>query len=280
MKPFKFSDPVRGVARPDVQTQHEELPVRGLLAVKRDQVSDLNNKLDEIGWMPDLSGATLGRRRPIAFSRVYGPIGMQTTRRVGVAGFRGLAPIVQPNTFILPTTTNILTGRNTTFFWVSTHVVSYISWTYTAGTVPSTRPWTTTPAGDLFSSVVEQNGGAQLLLNNSGFSFTSADSFMLGQDNPGKPKLCFELEFYDKRRGRFISDGRLPGEMFATGAYSPKELAAPVRVDPDTEIEPRVYVTECRMTDYLETTVNYNAASVSCWINLTLRGYASTEVTE
>lgn len=292
MKPFKFPDPVRGTQRPDVQTQHEELPVRGLLAVKRDQVADLNHKLDEMGWAPDMSGATLGRQRPIAFSRIYGPIGLQAARRIPNApGFLGNAPVVQPNTFILPTTTNILTGRNTTFFWVSTHVVSYLSWTYDAQlpgfppVVPPlppkpSPPWTPMPAGDLFAPVIEQNGGAQLLLNNSGFSFTSADSFTLGYDNPGLPKLCFELEFYDHRRGRLISDGRLPGEMFATGAYPPKELAAPVRVDPDTEIEPRVYVTECRMTRCLEQDDYYNAAQVACWINLVLRGYATTEISE
>lgn len=278
-------DPLRGKERPDLDTQHSELPVRGLLAVKRDQVGDLNNRLDEMGWTPDLSGATIGRRRPVAFSRVYGPIGMQATRNIpGAPGFLGNAPVVQPNTFILPTTTNILTGRDTTFFWTSAHVVSYLSWTYTEPTFTGIlHPVNPLPAGPLFSPVIERNGGAQLLLNNSGFSFTSADSFMLGQDNGGKPKLCFEIELYDKRRGRFVSDGRLPGEMFATGAYMPKELGAPVRVDPDSEIEPRIYITECRMTDFLDSPAfpsPYAAASVACWINLVLRGYATTEVNE
>ena len=278
-------DPLRGKERPDLDTQHSELPVRGLLAVKRDQVGDLNNRLDGLGWTPDLSGATIGRRRPVAFSRVYGPIGMQAARNIpGAPGFLGNAPVVQPNTAILPTTGNILTGRDTTFFWTSAHVVSYLSWTYTEQTFTGIlHPVNPLPAGPLFSPVIQQNGGAQLLLNNSGFSFTSADSFMLGQDNGGKPKLCFEIELYDKRRGRFVSDGRLPGEMFATGAYMPKELGAPVRVDPDSEIEPRIYVTECRMTDFLDSPAipsPYTAASVACWINLVLRGYATTEVNE
>lgn len=275
-------DALRNTARPDLAEQHSELPVRGLLACKRDQVADLNNKLDENGWTPDLSGATVGRRRPLAFSRIFGPIGLQTTRRVGVTAFKGLATLVQPNTFILPTTRNIITGRNTTFFWTGVHAVSYLSWTYTAQ--PDERAPTVPlatgglPAGNLFDPVIEKNGGAQLLLNNSGFSFTSADANLLGQDDPGKPKLCFQIELYDKRRGRFVSDGRLPGEMFATGGYGPKELGAPVRVDPDSEIEPRVYVTECRMNSFLDTAANYNVASVACWINLVLRGYATTEV--
>ena len=105
----KIWDPLRGKERPDLDTQHSELPVRGLLAVKRDLVSDLDGKLDEMGWAPDLSGSTIGRRRPIAFSRVFGPIGMQAARNVpGAPGFLGNAPVVQPNTFILPTTTNDL----------------------------------------------------------------------------------------------------------------------------------------------------------------------------
>lgn len=289
----KTYDPTRGTDRQDVQQQHDDLPVRALLHNKRDIVSDLGNKLDDMGWTPDLSGSTIGRRRPLAFSRVYGPIGMQATRNIpGAPGFLGNAPVVQPNTFILPTTNNILTGRNTTFFWTGVHAVSYISWTYTAPIDPAYNggtnvPVNPLPAGDLFAPVFEKNGGAQLLLNNSGFSFTSADSFLLGQDNPGKPKLCFQLELYDKRRGRLINDGRLPGEMFATGGYGVKELGHAVRVDPDTEIEPRVYITECRMTQLLEqpATVGppaypapYSVASVACWINLVFKGYANTEI--
>ena len=250
-----------------------------MLAVKRDQVNGLNNLLDDNGWTPDLSGATVGRRRPMAFSRIFGPIGLQTTRRVGATAFKGLAALVQPNTFILPTTTNIITGRNTTFYWQSMHAVSYLSWTYTAQ--PPTlglEPVNPLPAGDLFDPVIEKNGGAQLLLNNSGFSFTNANSNLLGNDFPGPPKLCFEVELYDKRRGRYVSDGRLPSEMFTTGAYGPKELGSVVRVDPDTEIEPRVYITECRMNTALDTATTFNVASVACWINMVLRGYAVTEV--
>lgn len=280
----KTWDPIRGKERPDVQQQHDELPVRSLLHVKRDHVSDANNKLDDLGWTPDLSGSTIGRRRPAAFSRLFGPIGLQATRHVaGKVGFLKLAPIVQPNTFILPTTTNIITGRNSTFFWKSTHITSYLSWTYlTASPDPlNPRPFTPVPAGNLLSPVFDTNGGGQLFLNNSGFSFTAAASYLLGQDDPGQPKLCFEVELYDKRRGRLLSDGRLPGEMFATGGFGPKELCNAVRIDPDTEIEPRVYVTECRMTRYLDQSdQNYLDSSVACWINLVFKGYASTEINE
>lgn len=283
----KTWDPLRGKERPDVQQQHDELPVRSLLHVKRDVVSDLNNRLDELGWTPDLSGSLLGRRRPAAFSRLYGPIGLQATRHVaGFDGFLKLAPLVQPNTFILPTTTNIITGRNSTFFWKATHVTSYLSWTYlTPASDPGeVRPFTPVPAGNLLSPVFGTNGGGQLLLNNSGFSFTSASAAMLGApeaNDPGQPKLCFEIELYDKRRGRLLSDGRLPGEMFATGGFGPKELGNAVRIDPDTEIEPRVYITECAMTRYLNVSdLNYNETSVACWINLVFKGYASTEINE
>jgi hypothetical protein len=279
MKPFKLWDPIRGADRPDLASQHDELPVRGLVAVKRDRVSDMHNKLDELGWAPDMSGALLGRNRPQAFSRLYGPIGMQTPRRDDTAeGFLLSAPLVEPNTFILPTTTNILTGRNTTFFLRGMHAVSYVSWTYT--TAGGGRPYTPLTAGSFYDSVLENNGGAQLLLNNSGFSFSSADSYVSGTNAPGKPKLCFEVELYDKRRGRLLHDGRLPAEMLASGAYAIKSLGGPVRIDPDTEIEPRVYITECRMNEYLDLTSNYSVASVACWLNISMHGHAASEVNE
>lgn len=181
-------------------------------------------------------------------------------------GFNQLAPLVDTSQYLLPREGTIKTGREAAFVWCSSNAFAYLSWTYTQDPqipfFPATLPVPVNPiaAGDLFDPVVPMNGGAAIIPNIANANHTS-------------PRVCFEMALYDKKRGRFLTDGSLPAEAFVGGAFSNKLTPKQTRWNVDTEIEPRLIITEVNMGPVLEAAKAYNAASVAVYVNVAFTGY-------
>jgi hypothetical protein len=254
---------------PDLQQKLEELPTRRYIDVLRNRVNDLNRKLRTQPYLDQYPGKT----QPFIFSKLYGPIGLQTPRRTENPGFESLAPLVSPSTPVLPRNQNILTSRIGAFYWCSTQVTGYLSWTYvsTPGAPIINPPIIPQEPSDIFDPVFPNNGGACL--------FNNFSTMGLEQSGTIVPILGFELGLYDKKRGRYIGDGVMPSEMFASGTFGDRKLPEPIRFEVDTELEPRVYVTEVRMGDFLDTDQAYEAARVQCFLSIAFKGYYSVDET-
>lgn len=240
----------------DVYEKLAELPVRRYAEVLRNKAQDLISMLGQPAYFDQYPS----KRVPWIFSRTYGPIGLTATRHFGDSGgFDTEAPIGNPSSFILPREGTIKTGRDAAFIWCASNAFAYLSWTYTADPGIPGVP-VTVPAGDLFDPVIPMNGGAVVLPNISNASFDS-------------PHVSFEMALYDKKRGRFLTDGKLPAEAFVGGAFANKLTPKETRFNVDTEIEPRLTVTEVRMGSWLNGEQAYNAASVAAYVNVAFIGY-------
>ncbi len=234
------------------------LPIRRYANALRNQVNDLTKRLDSQAYLDQYPGKSV----PGLISKLYGPIALTTARRNGATGFEAFATVANPGQFVLPRNTNILIGRDAAFYWCSTNVYGYLSWTYAAD--PGfAAPITTLGPGDIFDTVIERNGGA-IAMNNFALD---------GYITPTRPNISFELDLYDRKRGRSINDGKLPAETFAGGAFEFKKAPSIVRMDVDTEIEPRLYVDEVRMGANLNADQPFNAARVRAYVSLVLKGY-------
>lgn len=180
------------------------------------------------------------------------------------AGFNQLATLTNPDGFILPREGTIKTGRDAAFVWCSSNAFAYLSWTYEGNPNfinPSVVvPVTSLPIGDILDPVLSMNGGAVIIPN-------------IANANYASPRVCFELALYDKKRGRYLTDGRLPAEAFVGGSFSNKLTPKQTRWNVDTEIEPRVLVTEVNMGPPLEGAQPYSVANVAAYINVVFIGY-------
>jgi hypothetical protein len=180
------------------------------------------------------------------------------------AGFNQLAPLANPDGFILPREGTIKTGRDAAFVWCASNAFAYLSWTYDAepdfGDPSPPTPVVPLPAGDILDPVLSMNGGAVIVPN-------------VANANHRSPRVCFEMALYDKKRGRFLTDGRLPAEAFVGGAFSNKLTPKQTRWNVDTEIEPRILVTEVSMGPPLDGAQPYAAAKVAAYINVAFIGY-------
>lgn len=205
----------------------------------------------------------------------YGPIGMQTSRRVGEVGFEGLATLVDTTAYLVPNypnKANPRVGDEGPFTCTEVNMSAEFSWTYTSAPgYAGGAPVNTKPAAGLYDSALTQNGGAIILNNFSGTGRRTAPPDP--QAAPVHPRIGVELDIIDKTRGRsFTPNGRISNEVFTGLTYGFKEF--PETTFPiGTEIEPRLYVTECRMTDALDTTTPFNAASVAVWVTLIFKGF-------
>jgi hypothetical protein len=179
-------------------------------------------------------------------------------------GFNQLATLTNPDGFILPREGTIKTGRDAAFVWCSSNAFAYLSWTYGAepnfGDPSPPTPVVPLPAGDILDPVLSMNGGAVIVPN-------------VANANHRSPRVCFEMALYDKKRGRFLTDGRLPAEAFVGGAFSNKLTPKQTRWNVDTEIEPRILVTEVSMGPPLDGAQPYSVANVAAYINVAFVGY-------
>lgn len=268
----------------DLFQRNEDLATLRVLDVQRDRVNLLNRQLDEAGFPAPHLDQYPAKRRPVVYNRIIGPVGMQKAGKLDGAatGFLSLAPLADTATYVAPENP-ITIGREKLFFCTHIQVACFVSWTYTAATNDDSAnpmPFTSKPAGGLFDSVFDANGGACMLMNHSGTAF---DSNAAGLTNIA-PKAYFELELYDKKRGRSLTDGQIPGELVlggafenkALGGFSPNVTNRGYRFDVDTQIEPRLYLKEVRMAAYnmgLTTNTQYQNASVAVWFQVMMMGY-------
>lgn len=257
---------------PDLQQKLAELSTRRYIDVLRNRVNDLNQKLGTQPYFDQYPGKT----QPFIFSKLYGPFGLV---RPGLAetiedcntAFQLLAPTAAPADYLLPRHENILTGRTGSFYWCSTQVTGYISWTYVedpeieyyGDILPA--PIDPREPGDIFDSVIGANGGAC-----TWNQFASTDFSQKGSENP---LISFDMAFYDKKRGRYLGDGKIPAEMLCAGSFGPRKLPEPIRFEPDSEIEPRLYINEVKMGSFLDTEKAFLAARVACYLNVCFKGY-------
>lgn len=236
----------------------DELALVKHAEIQRARVSAAVRQLDRAPYADQYPGKAV----PACFSKLYGPIDMAAPRRLAAAtGFDKLAAVVTTQTPVLPRGKNILVPRGSEFYWCSTNVAGFITWTW-ASAVLAEVPVNPKAPGDIFDRAIEDNGGAQVLMN-----FSSADAF------GDKPRLCFEVDLYDRKRGRSLTDGKLPSESLLGLSYGFKENYGHLQFPEDTEIEPRVYVTEFRPGSTLSTNALFNAARVKGYLNLVFKGY-------
>lgn len=250
----------------DILERHLTRPFKQYVDTLRNKVSDLADRLNA----PAALDQYPGRRVPYAFSRIYGPIGPTTPRRGDAGGFEELAPLAQPAQFLTPRNGNIKVGQIGSFLWQETSVYAYLSWTYSAD--PGLAPInvaTFPSAGDIFDNVFPDNGGA-LAFNNFRFlEYAPPGPFSSGVP----PDISFDLGLYEKTRGRFLHDrDRMPINVFAGQNFANRRVAQPIRFDPNTELEPRIYINEVRMGNTLDTDQAYNAAQVKVYLFVTFHG--------
>lgn len=240
----------------DVYQKLAELPLRRFAEVLRNKAQDITGMLATPAYFDQYPS----KRVPWLFSRTYGPIGLTATRNFGVGlAFDQLAPLGNPTSYILPREGTIKTGRDAAFVWCASNAFAYLSWTYT-GEAEIGAPINPVPAGDIFDPVFPTNGGAVVLPNIANASFSA-------------PHVCFEMALYDKKRGRFLTDGKIPAEAFVGGAYANKLVPKETRFNVDTEIEPRLTITEVRMGSTLDAAQPYAVASVAAYVNIAFLGY-------
>lgn len=250
----------------DILERHLTRPFKQYVDTLRNKVSDLADRLNA----PAALDQYPGRRVPYAFSRIYGPIGPTTPRRGDAGGFEELAPLAQPAQFLTPRNGNIKVGQIGSFLWQETSVYAYLSWTYSADPGLAPISVATFPtAGDIFDNVFPENGGA-LAFNNFRF-LENAPPGLLSAGVP--PDVSFDLGLYEKTRGRFLHDrDRMPINVFAGQNFANRKVAQPIRFDPNTELEPRIYINEVRMGNTLDTDQAYNAAQVKVYLFVTFHG--------
>lgn len=184
-----------------------------------------------------------------------------STYQVLGSGFNQFAQVANPSAYLLPREGTIKTGREAAFVWCSSNAFAYVNWTYTKSPGFFTSvPIAAVGAGDILDPVLSMNGGAVVIPNIANANHTS-------------PRVCFELALYDKKRGRFLTDGSLPAEAFVGGAFSNKMTPKQTRFNVDTEIEPRLVITEVNMGPILEGARAYAAASVAVYVNVAFIGY-------
>jgi hypothetical protein len=249
----------------DILERHLTRPFKQYVDTLRNKVSDLTDRLNS----PAALDQYPGRRVPYAFSRLYGPIGLTTPRRGDAGGFEELAPLVQPSEFITPRNGTIKVGQIGSFLWQETSVYAYLSWTYGADPGLPGNQATFAAAGDIFDNVIPNNGGA-LAFNNFRFLEASPPG-LLSAGVP--PDVSFDLGLYEKTRGRFLHDrDRMPINVFAGQNFANRKVAQTIRFDPNTELEPRIYINEVRMGNTLDTDQAYNAAQVKVYLFVTFHG--------
>jgi hypothetical protein len=197
--------------------------------------------------------------------------GIGASYQIVASSFNQLATLVDTSQYLLPREGTIKTGREAAFVWCSSNAFAYLSWTYTQDPelirfdsngfpLAVSAPVDPIPAGDLFDPLLQMNGGAVVIPN-------------IGNANHTSPRVCFELALYDKKRGRFLTDGSLPAESFVGGSFSNKLTPKQTRFNVDTEIEPRLTITEVNMGPVLEQAKAFNAASVAVYVNIVFTGY-------
>jgi hypothetical protein len=257
----------------------QEKAAKRFLNVVRNKVNDLSQKLWGNSQQAFLDQHA-GKAVPFCFSKWYGPIEPQTQYRLDIADggndFTENAPIADERNAVLPRNKNIIVNREGAFYLTSWNFCNYVNHSSVrppnlGGVVPTpgvflVPPPNPTVLGDIFDSAIENNGGAFI---------SPVSSTQIGQLTVQAPRIFFELEFYDRKRGRLFHPLRFPMELLDGFAVENKRLADPIRFDPDTEIEPRLFINSATLSPDL-----YDQATnpYAFYINIMFKGYKLLEV--
>jgi hypothetical protein len=260
---------------------HKRLPLKRFMDLISAKLDDLNDML----LKPTPYDQGPGRQIPYVMPAWFGPLSLTTARRAteatneDAAGHELLATLANPAAFSVPKNGDILVDREMKVRIKSMSAFGFVSWGYTES------PGFDVPAGvvneqgvgDIFDPVGPNpaaglNGGA-MPLDFFGGTFSTISSAQ-----PNLMNLAFEIELYDKLRGRRMHDGRLPVEMFQGGRLGHRKTASEIVWPQGSRIEPRLFLTEFRMGSVLDTDAAFNAASVKGWVCLVFKGIQNVEI--
>lgn len=208
-----------------------------------------------------------GQRIPKAYTRLYDSTGAVTARRNSSGtGHEKSATLADPSTYSTPRNGSIYVEPGADFYWCETAIFVYASLTYSSDPSLAGTQKTFPRAGDLFDGAIDQNGGG---LSSQAFGYlissTTGHAFL---------NHCFDIAFYDKTRDQLLHDAdRLPIMPFNGGNFANRALPQPVPIPASTEIEPRLYINEVRVTDILNADAAFNAAQLKVYPVVVMKGF-------
>jgi hypothetical protein len=243
--------------------EHLTLPFKRAVNHVRERVADITRRM----YQPAFFDQYPARAVPYVFSKRY-EFGLTAARNFGAVGFEGRAQLVDLGSFITPVNNNIFVNREGPFYWCGSNISGYMSLTYGAdpgfGGNTFINP---VPVSGFFNRAIEDNGGAL------------QDNYFFGHvDYEDKAIISFDLELYDRKRGRRLHEERLPPQLLTAQGYANKETPRSVRFDPNTEIEPRLRLLEVRPGALLDTDQAFDAGQFRAYLYLVFEGYKVLEV--
>lgn len=223
--------------------------------VLRNKVHDLSRIIWRDNGVDVFADQHSGNVKPFCYSRVWGPLTYQSA---------SLTQYILPS---YPSPSSIVVGREGAFWWDEVNCAVFSSWPM------SPVDTVNVPAvGFIFDSAFKQNGGAipDPLM---GLSVKANDH----RQHP----IGFDMVLYDKKRGRALHDDRLPREFFDGGRVTNKSLAEPIRFDPNSELEPRLYLNSPLEDETGVITLDDGIHTVKTtryiWINIMFKGHIALE---
>jgi hypothetical protein len=247
----------------DVFKHHILRPFSQRVNYLRDKAERINEILDRPAPFDQYPGRVI----PTCFSKLYGPFGPVTARRSSEAGQESLATLATPADYSLPRNGNILVGQQGSFRLIEMAATSYMSLTYSADPGLAGDQRVFTQFGDIYDTVIDNNGGA-ILFNARDFVPTNPASTGSQASN-----ISFDIGLYDKLRGRQLHDGKsLPINIFSGQNFATRRVPEHIRFDTNTELEPRLFINEIRIARDPETDQAFNAMELKVFIYVTFKG--------
>jgi len=223
--------------------------------VLRNKSEDLSRKIWDEDQVDAFADQYDGKSIPFCYSRIYGPIDYTS------------ASLTE---YLLPSkpSPSIRIGREGSFTWVSTAIQPIIQRVVRDKAAPPAPDPIPPSNGDLFAPFADQNGGGIF----AGIARGVGDARTTTH-------LGFDIVLYDRKRGRALHEDRLPCEFFYGSQVANKKLAEPIRLDPNTEIEPRIYITTPGR-DQTDNSVAANDATAvtTWWLSIVFKGRLNFEV--
>lgn len=250
----------------------KQLPLRRFADMIAGKLDDLVEMVEE----PTPYDQAPGRTVPYCITTWFGPFGLTTARRAdvedGVAGHEHLAALATPDKYLVPNDGDYQISRDCSVRVQSLNAFGFVNWGYKSNPGFDVPRIVEGGVGDILDNVITANGGAMPL------DFFGGTFSTISTDQPNLPNIAFEVELYDKRRGRRLHDKRLPCEMFSGGRFANRAVGSPIVLEQGTRFEPRLFVNEFRMGSVLDTDTAFNAASVKGWVALVFKGVEQIEV--
>lgn len=242
--------------KPDFGTlldKHRQLPFKRFMDTISAKFADINDMLNE----PAPADQYPGKIIPYAVPLLYGPLPLVSATN-------------PPTTPITARNGNALIGRELTFEVQSLAAYGFINIGY-SGQPEIDVPRPNTPVGDIFDNVVDQNGGA-MPMDFFGGTFGTLAFAQADQMN-----ISFDVELYDRLRGRRLHEGRLPVELFQSGRIAHRKIASPIRFEKGSNIEPRLYLNEIQ-PGFSTEMADVQGVQVKAYVCLVLKGRQYVEV--